>query len=101
MTGDSSKIRGVGDIKTMQGLRKRTIPRMENSAYLDLYILNQEKFRMNTEKQVVERRMGNLQKRIAEIDNKMDVIKRSQAGKKEMKSMMDSEKKIRTMPVSY
>ncbi len=101
MIVESSKIKRVGNIKTMQGSRKRTIPRMENSAYLDLYILNQEKFRMNTEKQVVERRMDNLQKRIAEIDSKMDVIKKAHDGIKEMKPGMDSEKKIRTMPVSY
>ena len=42
---DVDNLRGLHSVRTMQSSKKRSIPRIQSSAYLDLFMLQKEKAR--------------------------------------------------------
>ncbi len=61
------ELRGLKEMRTMQGSQKRSMPRVKSSAYLDLFILGKEKDRLLKELSVMAKRKESLDKRLAEI----------------------------------
>ena len=71
-----TKISGLRDIRSMRS-SKRSIPRVQSSAYLELYILRKEKDRLEKEEAVLERRRQGIQKRLADIQRHMEAVEKS------------------------
>ena len=46
MVRSATEISSLRDIRTMHSSKKRSIPRVQSSAYLDLYMLRKEKDRL-------------------------------------------------------
>jgi len=62
---------GLKSIRTMNTSKRRSIPGVQSSPYLDLYILHKEKGRLGREFCVIEKRKKSLQKRLSDINTEM------------------------------
>ena len=106
--------RGVGDIGGLRNIRsmhssgKRSIPRVESSAYLDLYMLRKEEERLEKEDAILEKRKVAIQKRLEDIKKEKEALeglykqeKEQQAGPKEVTNEEPQEKKWKKMALSY
>lgn len=99
-----TELSGLRDIRTMHSAKKRLIPRVQSSAYLDLYMLNKEKDRLEKEFYILEKREKNIQKRLDEINTEMDMLKKAEALKRQTTPegfKKPSEKEWKTMPLKY
>jgi len=106
--------RGVGDIGGLRNIRsmhtsgKRSIPRVESSAYLDFYMLRKEEERLEKEDAMLEKRKAAIQKRLEDIKKEKEALeglykqeKEQQAGPKEVTNEEPQEKKWKKMSLGY
>jgi predicted nucleic acid-binding Zn-ribbon protein len=77
----TAELKSLREIRTMQSSKKRSIPRTQTSAYLDLYVLRREKDRLEKEIAVLERRKRNIQERLGDIGAEMRKIEKKEAEK--------------------
>ena len=76
-------MKGVTDVKSLRDIRslrstaKRAIPRVQSSSYLDLYILEKEKERLEKEATLLERRSKVILKRLADIRQQAESLQGS------------------------
>jgi len=61
-------MRGLHSVKTIQSSKKRSIPRIQSSTYLELYMLQKEKDRLIKENERLMMKMEQTNKHIEEID---------------------------------
>lgn len=99
-----TELSGLREIKSMHSSKKRSIPRVQSSAYLDLYMLRKEKDRLEKEIYILDKRKKSLQKRMDEIDAEMKKLqeaeaKRREANPEEFKKFQTKEWK--TMALKY
>lgn len=99
-----TELSGLREIKTIHSTKKRSIPRVQSSAYLDLYMLKKEKDRLEKEVYILDKRKKSMQKRLDEIDAEMKKLeeaeaKRPQANPGVLKK--PSGKDWKTMPLKY
>lgn len=78
-----SEISGLRSIKSMHSSGKRSIPRVQSSAYLDLYMLRKEKDRLEKEIYILDRRKRDIQKKLDEVNKQMDKLQQAEAEGKE------------------
>ena len=71
MVRGATELSGLREMRTMHSSKKRSIPRVQSSAYLDLYMLGKEKDRLEKEMFMLEKRIASTQKRIDEIAGEM------------------------------
>lgn len=86
MVRKKTEISGLRDIKTLQSTRKRSIPRIQSSAYLDLYVLRKERDRLEKEIYILDKRKKNIEKRLKEIDAQMDNLEKAEVAKRQTDS---------------
>ena len=68
---DVNTISGIHTVRTMISTKKHTIPRIQSSTYLDLYMLNKEKERLLKEAARLDLRNTFIKKRLEEISLEM------------------------------
>jgi hypothetical protein len=98
------ELSGLRDTKTMNSTKKRSIPRVQSSAYLDLYILQKGRGRLEKEMCILDKRKKSIQKRLDEIDAEMIKIEKAEAKKRQVnpKGFKKSPAKDwKTMAVKY
>ena len=78
-----SEISGLRSIKSMHSSSKRSIPRVQSSAYLDLYMLRKEKDRLEKEIYILDKRKKDIQKKLDEINKEMEKLQKAEPGRKE------------------
>jgi len=71
---DVDSLKGLHALRTMQSVKKRSIPRIENSAYLDLYMLQKEKDILLKENERLLKKMEQINKHIEEIDEEINKL---------------------------
>jgi len=71
---DVNSLPGIHKLRTMFSSKKRSIPRVQSSAYLDLYMMNKEKERLLKEGERVGMRDVGIKKRVEEIDLEMNKL---------------------------
>lgn len=104
MVRSATEISSLRDIRTMHSSKKRSIPRIQSSAYLDLYMLRKEKDRLEKESGILNKRNKSVQKRIDEIDTEMGRLEKAE-GKSRQTNFLGfkkpSGKDWKTMPLKY
>lgn len=65
---NTSMIKGLNVIKTMQNTKSRSVAKVQASPYLDLYIINKEKERLLKEDERLNLRNKVIKKRLDEIN---------------------------------
>ncbi len=78
-----TELSGLREIRTMHSSRKRSISRVQSSAYLDLYMLRKEKDRLEKEVYILDKRKKSMQKRLSEIDTEMEKLEEQEATKRQ------------------
>ncbi len=78
-----SDISGLRNVRSMRSTGKRSIPRVQSSAYLDLYMLRKEKDRLEKEVYILDKRKNGIQKRLDEINTEMEKLEKAEAIRRE------------------
>jgi len=99
-----SEISGLRSIKSMHSASKRSIPRVQSSAYLDLYMLRKEKDRLEKEIYILDKRKKDTQKKLDDINGEMDKLQKRETETK--KTISEEVKKAsgkdwKTMSLKY
>lgn len=100
-------VSGLRNIRSMHTTGQRSIPRVQSSAYLDLYMLRKEKDRLEKETALLEKRKQGIQKRLGDIQRQMETLEKSAQGQDagaERKRGGQKEvpgKTWKTMPLNY
>ena len=76
---DVNNLKGIHGAGTMQSRKKRSIPRIQSSTYLDLYMLDKEKERLLKEDGKLSMRNDGIRKRLEEIEQEMGKIQKTEA----------------------
>ena len=77
-----SSLKGMHSLRTRNKTKKRSVPGVETSVYLDLYMLNKEKERLLKEDEKLCMRKVYIKKRIGEIDMEMNKLQRTDVADK-------------------
>lgn len=64
---DVDTLKGLHGVKTMAGTKRRSIPHAQSSAYLDMYMMDKEKERLDKELQRLEMRHAQIKARLLDI----------------------------------
>ena len=101
-------VSGLREIRSLRSTGKRSIPRVQSSAYLDLYMLEKEKERLEKEAVLLEKRSRAILKRLGDIQRQAEVLEKSASlaegrkGKDERQGEPTSPgKKWKTFSVNY
>lgn len=70
-TRGAADVSGLRDIRSMHTASRRSIPRVQCSAYLHLYVLQQAKERLEKEAALLTKRLQAIHKRLEEIGAQM------------------------------
>ena len=84
---DVNTTRGLHVLRTLHSTKKRSIPRIQSSSYLDLYMLEKEKERLLKECEKLNMRDTAVKKRLDEIE-------------RDMKKMQEAETRVKPSVVS-
>jgi len=108
---DVNSLRGIHGVGTMQSRKKRSIPRVQSSTYLDLYMLNNEKERLLKEDKKLSMRKDDIKRRLEEIEHETNKIGEAEATSKASKDTISSrrafgqtngaKKEFKTIALSY
>ena len=88
----------------MFSVKKRSIPRVQSSTYLDLYMMNKEKERLLKENERVGMRDTGIKKRLEEIDLEMNRLQGADpdlSGKSSESSSSSRSEQSRTTESAY
>jgi len=99
-----SEIGGLRSIKSMHSSSKRSIPRVQSSAYLDLYMLRKEKDRLEKEIYILDKRKIETQKKLNDVNKQMDKLLKAEPERKEGVSQevkKPKESEWKTMTLKY
>ncbi|MCX6340102.1 MAG: hypothetical protein NTX71_09335 [Candidatus Aureabacteria bacterium] len=73
-----TELSGLREVRTLHSAKKRSIPRVQSSTYLDLYMLKKEKDRLEKETYILDKRKKSMQKRIDEINAEMKKLEEAE-----------------------
>jgi len=106
-----SDISGLRNISSMHSTGKRSLPKNQSAAYLDLYMLNMEKQRLLKEDERLSIRKDTIRKRLEEIKLQIDRLQEVKAIVKTNRNVGSSEgtftqkdgvkKDWKKMPLNY
>ena len=100
----ATEFRGLREIRTIQSLKRSSMPKSQSSSYLDLYMMKREKDRLEKETFTLEKKRRAIQTRIDEIDKEMDRLQEEDTKRKRMVSQeanKPSEKEWKRMRLRY
>jgi hypothetical protein len=61
------KVKGLRETRTLQGSKRRSMPRAQNTTHLDIFILGKERDRLEKEMIIIDRRKASMRRRLDEI----------------------------------
>ncbi|MBI2001237.1 MAG: hypothetical protein HYS69_08670 [candidate division NC10 bacterium] len=70
-------VSGLREIRSLRSTGKRSIPRVQSSANLDLYMLEKEKERLVKEAALLEKRSRAILKRLGDIQRQTETLEKS------------------------
>ena len=71
-----SQLQTVSDIKGMHSIGARSIPKAMRSSYLELYVLDRERGRLEKEKFSLDKRRNGAQTRLDSITHRMERLQK-------------------------
>ena len=69
-----TQIKSLGDMRTTVSTHARSAPRQNGSTYLEIYLLDKERQRLETELAMVTKRQRRIEGRLAEIQGAIDKL---------------------------
>ena len=68
---NAGRLRGIHEMKTLQSSKKRSLPKVQTSSYLDLYVFERERERLEKEAARLQMRNKQVEMRLEEINKNM------------------------------
>jgi len=75
---DVNNLPGIHAVRTMFSAKKRSMPKVQSSGYLDLFMLNKEKDRLLKESERLAMRDAIVKKRLEEIDQEINKLQETE-----------------------
>ncbi len=95
-------ILSIRNIKTLQSVGARGIPKIQRSNYLELYTLNSEKERQEKNILALEKRRDSALNQLENIRGRIATIQKETPVEQKAKTFRDAPTKpLRTMPIHY
>ena len=93
---------GVRDIKSVHSVGARSIPKVQRSSYLDLYMLRREKDRLEKEIFVLDKRKNAANRQLSSINRRIEELQQEVHGEQEIKTCRNvPTKPLKTIPIKY
>ena len=93
---------GLRDIKSVHSVGARSIPKIQRSSYLELYILRREKDRLEKEIFVLDKRTGTVKRQLDSVDKRIEGFQKETHKEKRIKTSQNVRARpLKTMPVNY
>lgn len=97
-----SRILGARDIKSTHSVGARSIPKVQRSSYLELYMLRREKDRLEKEILALDKQMGRARKQLTSVDKRIEQLqKETHEGQRADPSAGAPSRPFKTMPIHY
>jgi len=77
----TGSLKGLQGVRTLHSAKKRSIPRIQSSTYLDLYMMDKEKERLLQENEKLGMRTNTINKRLRDINREMNELKETDSAK--------------------
>ena len=104
----ATDVSGLREIRSLHSTGKRSIPRVQSAAYLDLYMLGKEKERLEKEAALLEKRGLAIRKRLQDIQRQAESLEKSasqtegrEGGDKRAGARSGPAKKWKTFSMNY
>ncbi|MBI5182921.1 MAG: ankyrin [Nitrospinae bacterium] len=81
-----NNLKGLHALRTMDSTKRRSIPRIQTSIYLDMYMLNTEKTRLLREDERLGARRYAIRKRLEEIEQEMNKLQEAETDESTVKA---------------
>ncbi|MDP8258050.1 MAG: ankyrin [Candidatus Aadella gelida] len=108
---DVNTLKGLHGLRTLHSSKKSSIPKVQSSSYLDLYVMGKEKERLLKEAEKLGQKDTIIKKRLKEIEHEMNKLQEDENFTKSSKSTGSfknvpdkkklGEKEWKTMPLDY
>ena len=98
------KLKGLRETRTLQGSKKRSMPRAQNATYLDIFILGKERDRLHKEMIIIDKRKESMRRRLDEIATEMNNLEEAEKREKRAapgESGRRPAKGLKTMAMTY
>jgi hypothetical protein len=98
-----SQLQTVSDIKGMHSIGARSIPKAMRSSYLELYVLDRERGRLEKEKCSLDKRRNSAQTRFDSITERMEKLKKKIEAERDVTAQrrVTSRKPLKKMSIKY
>ena len=96
------QILSLRDIKSIHSVGARSIPKVQRSSYLDLYVLNREKDRLEKEIFALEKRRTAADRELNSIAKRIQRLQKESHEEKKIKTNRDvSVRSLKKMAIHY
>jgi predicted nucleic acid-binding Zn-ribbon protein len=93
---------GIGNIKSIHSIGARSIPKVQRSSYLDLYMLEREKDRLEKEIHTLNKRRSTAKRQLDSINKRIENLRKETHEKEKIKTYRSvPTKPLRTMAINY
>lgn len=93
---------GLKDIKSIHSVGARSIPKVQRSGYLDLYVLNREKDRLEKEIFALEKRRTAADRELNSIAKRIQRLQKETHEEQKIKTYRGiSARPLKTMAINY
>lgn len=96
------QILGPRDIKSIHSIGARSIPKVQRSSYLELYMLKREKDRLEKETYALDKRISAAKRQLDSINKRIEKLQKEVYEEQEIKTYRSvPTRPLKTMAVNY
>ena len=92
----------IRSIKSIHTVGVRSIPKVQRSSYLDLYMLRREKDRLEKETFALDKRVGAAKRQLSSINQRIEKLQKETHEEQKIKTYRNiPTKPLKTLPIKY
>ncbi|MEW6003229.1 MAG: hypothetical protein AB1638_11380 [Nitrospirota bacterium] len=93
---------GIRDMKSVHSIGARSIPKVQRSSYLELYMLRREKDRLEKEIFAIDKRRSAAYKQLDSIDKRIEKLQKEVREEQKIKTYRSiPTRPLKTMAINY
>lgn len=96
------QISGARDIKSIHSIGARSIPKIQRSTYLELYMLRREKDRLEREVFALDKRRNTAKRQLNSLNKRIEILQEEMQKEQKVKTYSDvPTRPLKRMAVNY
>jgi len=97
-----TQVAGIRDVKSIHSIGARSIPKVQRSSYLELYMLRREKDRLEKDTHVLYKRMDTVKRQLDSINKRIENVQKEMHEEDNIKTPRGvPAKPLKTMALNY